>query len=330
MGINVGDIIESAGIHGDGVNVAARLEALAEVGGICVSSRVQEDVHASLDRLGIAFEDAGQRQLKNIARPVRVYRVRLNKSANVQEPALSSSQSIGALTVGTTITRRENIGLVDRLTPAAQDLTIQQPETVRWRVGRTAPLETLDGMTQRMLTGERQVVFITGEAGIGKTTFIEMAVERLSRYGVDVLRGHCMERFGTDEAFHPLIDALITRCRGPGGSSMLEAIRTHAPTWMLQMPSFREETNHVDFQKEVFGATRERMLREFCDLVEVLSANRPLVVILEDLHWSDFATLDVLSFSRGVIEELPCSFSLPIARSTPLQVVIRFGECIKI
>ena len=77
MGINVGDIIEAPSIHGDGVNVAARLEALAEVGGICVSDRVQEDMHGSLDRLGIAFEDAGQHQLKNIARPVRVYRVRL-------------------------------------------------------------------------------------------------------------------------------------------------------------------------------------------------------------------------------------------------------------
>ena len=81
MGINVGDIIEGASIHGDGVNVAARLEALAEVGGICVSGRVQEDVHGSLDRLGIAFEDAGQHQLKNIARPVRVYQVRLDRQA---------------------------------------------------------------------------------------------------------------------------------------------------------------------------------------------------------------------------------------------------------
>ena len=283
MGINVGDIIEAASIHGDGVNVAARLEALAEVGGICVSDRVQEDVHASLDRLGIAFEDAGQHQLKNIARPVRVYRVRLNKTANVQEPAPPT-----------------DMGVVDRLTPAAQDVTIQQRGTVHWRVGRTAPLETLDGMTQRMLTGERQVVFITGEPGIGKTTFIEMAIERLSRYGVNALCGHCTERFGTDEAFHPLIDALETRCRGPGGSSTLEAIRARAPTWLLQMPSFREETNRAAFQNEVFGATRERMLREFCDLVEVLSVDRPLVIVLEDLHWSDFATLDVLSrFARG-------------------------------
>ena len=148
--------------------------------------------------------------------------------------------------------------------------------------------------------GNRQVVFVTGEAGIGKSTFIEMAMERLARQGVDVLCGRCTERFGTDEAFHPLIDALMTRCRGSGGPAVLEAIRAHAPTWLLQMPSFVAETDRAAFQNEVFGATRERMLREFCDLVEVLSADRPLAIVLEDLHWSDFATLDVLSrFARG-------------------------------
>jgi predicted ATPase len=169
-----------------------------------------------------------------------------------------------------------------------------------WRVGRAQPLAVLEQMIQRTLAGERQVAFVTGEPGIGKTTFIEMAIERLSRYGVDALYGHCAERFGTDEAFHPLIDALEARCRGPRGSSMLEAIRAHAPTWLLQMPSFREETAGAAFQNEVFGATRERMLREFCDLVEVSSVDRPLVLVLEDLHWSDFATLDVLSrFARA-------------------------------
>ena len=88
MGINVGDIIIDGGsIHGDGVNVAARLEALAEPGGICVSGRVQEDMHGRLD---IAFEDIGEQQLKNIARPVRVYRVRLNATA--AEPAPSAAR----------------------------------------------------------------------------------------------------------------------------------------------------------------------------------------------------------------------------------------------
>jgi TolB-like protein len=88
MGINAGDIIiDGIDIWGDGVNVAARLEALAEPGGICVSSRVQEDVHGSVE---VAFEDIGEQQLKNIARPVRVYRVRLN-GARKTAPALQPS-----------------------------------------------------------------------------------------------------------------------------------------------------------------------------------------------------------------------------------------------
>ena len=87
MGINVGDIIIDRGdIFGDGVNVAARLEGLAEPGGICVSGRVQEDARGKLD---LAFEDAGEQQLKNIAWPVRVYRVRLSGEAPQSRPALA-------------------------------------------------------------------------------------------------------------------------------------------------------------------------------------------------------------------------------------------------
>jgi adenylate cyclase len=86
VGINVGDIIIDGGdIFGDGVNVAARLEGLAEPGGICVSSRVQEDAQGKLE---ITFENAGEQQLKNIARPVRVYRVRLSGAAEDPRPAL--------------------------------------------------------------------------------------------------------------------------------------------------------------------------------------------------------------------------------------------------
>src|SRR5947208_6017724 len=74
VGINLGDIIvEDADIHGDGVNIAARLEAMAEPGGICVNRVVRDQVR---DRLDFAFEDAGEQRVKNIARPLRVYRLR--------------------------------------------------------------------------------------------------------------------------------------------------------------------------------------------------------------------------------------------------------------
>jgi len=87
VGINVGDIIIDGGdIYGDGVNVAARLEGLAEPGGICVSGRVQEDTRGKLD---IAFEDIGEQKLKNIAWPVRVYRVRPDSETATARPVLA-------------------------------------------------------------------------------------------------------------------------------------------------------------------------------------------------------------------------------------------------
>jgi TolB-like protein/class 3 adenylate cyclase len=87
IGINVGDIIiDGADIFGDGVNVAARLEELAEPGGICVSARVQEDAQGKLD---IAFQDAGEQLLKNITRPVRVYRVGVGGAVAKAAPALA-------------------------------------------------------------------------------------------------------------------------------------------------------------------------------------------------------------------------------------------------
>jgi class 3 adenylate cyclase/ABC-type uncharacterized transport system substrate-binding protein len=85
IGINLGDIIIDEGdIFGDGVNVAARLEALAEPGGICISRVVRDQVR---DRLDLAFEDLGEQALKNISRAVRVYRVRAASEATVSEPA---------------------------------------------------------------------------------------------------------------------------------------------------------------------------------------------------------------------------------------------------
>jgi adenylate cyclase len=101
MGVNVGDIVQGATIHGDGINVAARLEELAEAGGICVSNRVQEDARGSLVKLGVAFEDIGERQLKNIDHMVHVYRVLLDHATTTakakQAHALPDKPSIAVL-----------------------------------------------------------------------------------------------------------------------------------------------------------------------------------------------------------------------------------------
>ena len=89
IGVHQGDIlVEDDDIFGDGVNVAARLEGLAEPGGVCVSARVQEDV---VGRLDLTFDDIGEQSLKNIARPVRAYRVRLAATENTPKEAQTGS-----------------------------------------------------------------------------------------------------------------------------------------------------------------------------------------------------------------------------------------------
>jgi adenylate cyclase len=90
IGVNLGDIIiDQDDIFGDGVNIAARLEALAEPGGICLSGSAHEQVR---DKLDLAFEDLGERQVKNIARPVRVYRVRIAAVASI--PKLEATPAL--------------------------------------------------------------------------------------------------------------------------------------------------------------------------------------------------------------------------------------------
>ena len=98
IGINVGDIVEQDGdIFGDGVNIAARLEGIADPGGICVSGRVQEDAAGKVD---LTFEDMGEQALKNIARPVRAFRLRVEQPAPLgaaAHPASPDKPSIAVL-----------------------------------------------------------------------------------------------------------------------------------------------------------------------------------------------------------------------------------------
>src|SRR5580704_8819703 len=92
MGINLGDIMKDGrDIYGDGVNVAARLEAMAEPGGICVSRVVRDQVR---DKLAFSFEDRGEQQVKNIARPIRVHRIRLGEKPASSELATSAAANL--------------------------------------------------------------------------------------------------------------------------------------------------------------------------------------------------------------------------------------------
>jgi len=163
-------------------------------------------------------------------------------------------------------------------------------------VGRKAVLDRLHAIWGQARQGARQVCLVTGEAGIGKTTVVEtFAAQVTTEPTVWLAHGQCVEPYGTREAYRPVLEALGQLVRAPGGARLVALLRQQAPTWLVQMPWVLTDADRAQFQHELQGATRERMLRELAEVVETLTAETPLVMVLEDLHWSDYATLDLVA-----------------------------------
>jgi DNA-binding winged helix-turn-helix (wHTH) protein len=163
-------------------------------------------------------------------------------------------------------------------------------------VGRRAELVQLLHWLQRALTGTRQVGFVTGEAGLGKTTLVEAFIAELGAYGtLWIGRGQCLEHYGAGEAYRPVLEAFGRLCHEPEGQKLLALLVHQAPTWVVQMPWLVSDAELERLQRRVLGVTRERMLREMAEAIEVLTAAHPLVLILEDLHWSDASTLALVA-----------------------------------
>jgi predicted ATPase len=164
-------------------------------------------------------------------------------------------------------------------------------------VAREAEMAQLHQCWTQALQGTRQIVFITGEAGIGKTTLVDAFVTRVATPETVWLgRGQCIEQYGAGEAYLPLLEAVGQLGRGRNGTRLVELLRQQAPSWLLQMPALLPDAAYEALQQRSSGTTRERMLRELAEAVETLTVERPLVLVLEDLHWGDYATLDWLAF----------------------------------
>ncbi len=168
-------------------------------------------------------------------------------------------------------------------------------------VGRDAELVQLHNLLEKALTGERQLGFISGEAGIGKTTLVDAFLLgiRDRELGVSKVwlgRGQCLERQGEGEAYLPVLEALGQLCQGPRGGDVLTALRRYAPTWLLHLSGLIEPAEREQLQREGAGATSGRMLREMAEALEAMSAEHGLVLVLEDLHVSDPSTIELLAY----------------------------------
>jgi len=163
-------------------------------------------------------------------------------------------------------------------------------------VGRERDLKELDSHLRKALQGHRQLVLVTGEAGVGKSTLLDAFEQRLGGHeNMRIARGQCVEGFGGKEAYYPILDAFSHLVRGAGAEGTIQILASQAPTWLLQFPSLLKPEQRDALQREILGATRERMVREICEALESLTAKHPLALILEDLHWVDPSTLDLIS-----------------------------------
>jgi DNA-binding winged helix-turn-helix (wHTH) protein/predicted ATPase len=183
----------------------------------------------------------------------------------------------------------ESVSAVDL--PAFSPMAVAKPPNL---VGRTAEMAELQRRLGLALSGQRQLILVTGEPGIGKSALAAAFTDQIGRRRIRVGEGQCLDHHGAGEPYLPLIEALTRLAAAPDGAPVKTLLATHAPSWLAQMPSLwsRAERRMLEARGR---ATRERMLREVTHAVEAICSGSPLILKLEDIHWSDASTLDWLA-----------------------------------
>lgn len=170
-------------------------------------------------------------------------------------------------------------------------------------VGRKPELSHLHTSLHTARSGSRQVVFISGEAGIGKSALLDAFIEEASvDGGLLIGRGQCIEQHGESEPYMPMLEALQDLCRAEEGDEVSEIVRRQAPTWLIQLPGLIERDTFEQLQQRVSGTGRSRMLREIAEALRQIGARRLVVLALEDLQWSDPSTLTLIGLLARQME----------------------------
>jgi DNA-binding SARP family transcriptional activator len=161
-------------------------------------------------------------------------------------------------------------------------------------VGREPQLAALRAALAAAVAGRRSGVMVRGEPGAGKSTLVEAFVQEAGVAAVGV--GQCIGHRGQGEPYMPVLDALGELARGPGGAAVVAALAQAAPTWLVELPwLLGDDPDAEAVRQRAQGATRARMLREMLEALDAIAATAPVLLVLEDLHWADDSTLDLLA-----------------------------------
>ncbi|MBX3024502.1 AAA family ATPase [bacterium] len=164
-------------------------------------------------------------------------------------------------------------------------------------VGRAGELAALRRALRRADGGVRQVVLVTGEGGMGKTTLLEHFAEEV-RAGTRarVAGGQCVELTAGSQPYLPVLDLLAQLCADDATDAVRTALAQRAPSWLLQMPALIDSRTAESLRARVPSPNRDRMLRELGDAIDAIAAEGTVVLVVEDLHWSDPSSMDALAY----------------------------------
>jgi DNA-binding winged helix-turn-helix (wHTH) protein/tetratricopeptide (TPR) repeat protein len=179
-------------------------------------------------------------------------------------------------------------------------------------VGRQKELAGLFRGFESAAAGHGALVCVAGEPGIGKTSLVEQFLGELEtgRKDCTVVMGRCSERLAGSEAYLPILEALENLLRGPRAELLGKMMKLIAPTWYVQVAPLwaSADASFAEVLNEAKTASRERMKREWRTLLEELAAPRPLVVFLDDLHWADVSTVEMLAYAARKLPSIGVMF----------------------
>jgi tetratricopeptide (TPR) repeat protein len=172
----------------------------------------------------------------------------------------------------------------------------------RRTVGREAERTELRAAFESVVAGRGFLMCLGGEPGIGKTTLVEDFLDELEA-GVRacrLARGRCSERLAGTEAYLPFLEALDSLLHGEGGEAMAQVMKVVAPTWYVQLvPLVADDSSLARVRDEARVASQERLKRELAGFLQEVARRQPLVLFLDDLHWADASTVDLLAYVGG-------------------------------
>lgn len=304
IGVHLGDVIEKhdGTVYGDGVNVAARLEGLAEPGGITVSDAVRGAVGS---RVVASFTDQGEQQLKNIARPIRTFAIHPDKVAGDASPRATGPTSPAARTepaAHAPAARMPPAGKGDA--PSASATRRRAPAVSSLFVGRKAEMALLAKALASARQGRGRVVLLAGSGGMGKSRLAQQMATQAELEGVPVLWGRCLEEPGAPP-YWPWRQLIRSYLRGSGDADPARTLGADMADIAGIVPELAAQFGVPPRNAEAGdnAQSRFRLFDAVTGFWRRAAQRVPLLLIFEDLHFADATSLRLFGFLANELDD---------------------------